>query len=148
MSDFIEFMLWVLLFLYLWGMGNAINRIEERQEPTIIHDTVYVETPSQWDSLISALIDVESNGNPMAVNASSGASGVLQIMPIYLQEVNRILGEERYTLDDRFDEIKSIEMFNILQGHHNPTRDIDKAIKLHNPNGGQAYMNKVKARMI
>lgn len=147
-----QFLLWLLLIVEMVTLYGAIkhdlNRIEEHQEPTIIHDTVYVETPSKWDSLISALIDVESNGNPMAVNASSGASGVLQITEIYLRDVNRILKEERYSLDDRFDADKSVEMFMIIQNHYNPERDIDKAIRMHNPGGGDWYYNKVKSRMI
>lgn len=105
------------------------------------HDTVYYET--EWSRLVSALIKVESNGNDKAVNATSGARGCLQIMPIYVREANRLLSEERYTFDDAFDRSLSLEMFEVIQNHYNPDRDIYKAIKLHNPNGGERYRNKV-----
>lgn len=110
----------------------------------IQRDTIYVET--EWSRLVSALIKVESNGNDNAVNEVSGASGCLQLMPIYVAEANR-LTNGNYTLEDRFDRIKSIEMFNIIQMHHNKHMDIEKAIKLHNPGAGQWYTERVLKQM-
>jgi len=34
-------------------------------------------------------------------------------------------------------------MFEILQNHYNPDKDIDKAIKLHNPKASQSYRTKI-----
>lgn len=95
-----------------------------------------------WNVLIKALIHVESRGNSMAVGSCDDV-GVLQITPIYLREVNRICGEERYVLEDRYDSTKSVEMFNIYQQHHNKKADITLAAKLHNPKAGHKYVDSV-----
>jgi len=42
---------------------------------------------------------------------------VLQIRPIMVREVNRLLGENKYTLKDRWNKAKSIEMFNVIRSH-------------------------------
>ena len=119
----------------------SINKKRVVEPEVIIQvDTVYVE--SDWSKMVSALIKVESNGRADAVNENSGATGILQIMPIYVAEANRISGRN-YTLEDRLDPRKSIEMFEIVQGHHNPNRNIEKAIRSHNPTAGDWYYNRV-----
>ena len=113
-----------------------------------VHTTKTVETTDmpdsiQWVKIINAIIRVESSGIETAVNSNSGATGVLQIMPIYVSEANRILGRKKFTLRDRLNKEASIEMFNIIQEHYNPEHNIRKAIHLHNPNAGEDYYNKV-----
>lgn len=112
-------------------------------EGKCVSDTV---TRTEWDIFVQALIFVESEGKPNAVGKTNDV-GILQITPIYVREVNRILGEERYTLEDRVDVDKSLEMFAILQEYHNPDRDIDRAIHLHNPGAGQWYKDRIVNRM-
>lgn len=97
-----------------------------------------------WDKFITAVAWTESRHCDTAVS-NKGAVGYLQIMPIYVAEVNRILGEDKYTLADRTNRAKSIEMFNILQNYHNPGHSIDRAIQLHNPRAGKGYSNEIKA---
>ena len=81
-------------------------------------------TPIIQDSLIDAIIHVESRGDSMAYNAKEDAVGVLQIRPIMMREVNRLLKENKYTLDDRWSKSKSIEMFNVIKQHTlNPTNE-------------------------
>ena len=81
-------------------------------------------TPIIQDSLIDAIIHVESRGDSMAYNAKEDAVGVLQIRPIMMREVNRLLGYNKYTLDDRWSKSKSIEMFNVIKQHTtNPTNE-------------------------
>ena len=104
------------------------------------------QKPSEWDIFIQALIQVESEGKSNAVGKTNDV-GILQITPIYVKDVNRILGEERYTLAERTDIEKSLEMFEILQNHYNPSKSIDKAIKLHNPRAGQSYRIKIMNKM-
>lgn len=101
---------------------------------------------SEWDIFIQALIQVESEGKADAVGKANDV-GILQITPIYVKDVNRILGEEKYDLGCRTDTEKSLEMFEILQGHYNPSKSIDKAIKLHNPKAPQSYRNKIMKQM-
>tara|TARA_R110001592_G_scaffold293612_1_gene563244 strand:- start:466 stop:873 length:408 start_codon:yes stop_codon:yes gene_type:complete len=81
-------------------------------------------TPIIQDSLIDAIIHVESRGDSMAYNAGEDAVGVLQIRPIMMREVNRLLQENKYTLADRWSKSKSIEMFNVIKDHTtNPTNE-------------------------
>lgn len=111
-----------------------------------ISDNVLIERAvvplEEWELMIQALIIVESEGNPLATGKTNDV-GILQITPVYIAEVNRILGKHIYTLEHRTDIEKSIEMFEIYQSHHNPHKDIVRAIKIHNPRAGQWYLDKV-----
>jgi len=61
--------------------------------------------------------------------------------------VNRILKEERYTLVDRTNPDKSVEMFSVMQDYWNPDHDIELAIYLHNPGAGDWYRKRILNRM-
>ena len=76
-----------------------------------------VEQPIAIDTLLNAVMAVESNFDTMAYNEKEDAAGVLQIRPIIVREVNRLLGEGKYTLKDRWSKAKSIEMFNVIRSH-------------------------------
>lgn len=80
--------------------------------------------------LITAIAKVESGLNEKAV--SRDCVGYLQIRPCLVQECNNTLEKQkstkRYTLNDRFSKVKSIEMFYIIQDKFNPTYDIERAI--------------------
>lgn len=101
--------------------------------------------PDRLQKVVKAIIRVESKGNSKAYRKAGNCAGILQITPIYVTEVNRILEEERYSLEDRYDTIKSLEMFTIYQNSKNPKHNIHKAIKLHNH--GKAYHKKVMAAL-
>jgi len=74
------------------------------------------------NNLIDAIIYVESRGDINAYNAKENAVGCLQIRPIMLREVNRLLGYNKYKLTDRWNKEKSIQMFNVIKKHTtNPT---------------------------
>jgi hypothetical protein len=76
------------------------------------------------NNLIDAIIYVESRGDVNAYNAKENAVGCLQIRPIMLREVNRLLGYNKYQLTDRWNKVKSIEMFNVIKEHTtNPTNE-------------------------
>jgi len=76
-----------------------------------------VEKPIAIDTLLNAVMAVESNFDTMAYNEKEDAAGCLQIRPIMVREVNRLLGEDKYTLKDRWSKAKSIEMFNVIRSH-------------------------------
>jgi soluble lytic murein transglycosylase-like protein len=76
-----------------------------------------IEQPIAIDTLLMAVMAVESNFDTMAYNAKENAAGVLQIRPIMVREVNRLLGQDKYTLKDRWNKAKSIEMFNVIRSH-------------------------------
>lgn len=95
-----------------------------------------------WQPVIDAIIEVESEGDD---NAKSGASvGAMQITPILVAECNNILKQrkqkKRYTLADRRNRQKSVEMFLLIQSWFNPKRDVELAIR--SWNGGMHYSAK------
>jgi hypothetical protein len=65
-------------------------------------------------TLISILCVVESNSDPNAIGDNGSAVGILQIHPSYVHEVNRLSGFERFTLDDRYDPVKSRRMVSFM----------------------------------
>jgi hypothetical protein len=92
-----------------------------------------------WNPVMDAIIQVESEGNARAVSGNS--VGVMQITPILVQDCNDILkkrkSKKRFSLADRYDEAKSKEMFLLIQSHYNPLNSIEKAIR--SWNGGVNY---------
>ena len=90
--------------------------------------------------LIESIIQVESNGKHLAINIKEDAVGVFQIRRIMVQEVNRIIGSNTFTFDDRFNPDKSLQMFIIIQGRYNPTMDLEIAAR--SWNGGLRGMSK------
>ena len=86
-------------------------------DTTAENSVVSSKTPT-FNDFIDAVIFVESSGNDRAYNEEEDAVGCLQIRPIMVREVNRVLRRAklhiRYTLDDRWDREKSIEMFRIM----------------------------------
>lgn len=139
----------VILFLLILNYFQQCEVTENSDEAKkIITDLIISEDSNldvqikEWHTFISALIEVESMGKDSAIGKSNDV-GVLQITPIYVEETNRILGENKYNLDDRFDRYKSIEMFTVINEKHNPEKSFNKALRLHNPNAGNAYKIKV-----
>ena len=99
-----------------------------------VADNVGVSVPdtlSDWNTLQLAIAMTESEFNPKAIGKTKDY-GVYQITPIYVKEVNRLLGGQVYTHNQAFDIKKSVEMFNALQSFKNPDQDIEKAIYYHN----------------
>jgi hypothetical protein len=65
-----------------------------------------VEEPIIEDPLIAAIIQVESGGDTLAYNSKEDAVGCLQIRPIMVREVNRLVGKDSFTLYDRWSKVK------------------------------------------
>lgn len=74
----------------------------------------------QATSLVASIIEVESGGDPNAIGDGGKAVGVLQIHPIMVREVNRILQREEYTCSDRLDPVRSVDMFWVYTNHYSP----------------------------
>ena len=98
---------------------------------------------SEWETTQLALILTESQMDSLAVGKDNDL-GILQITPIFVDEVNRLVGKDLFTHQDALSPEKSLQMLAIYQEHKNPSHDTDKAIQLHNPKGGYAYARKVK----
>ena len=117
--------------------------------------TSFKKLSFDWNPVMDAIIQVESDGNPRAVSGNS--VGVMQITPVLVKECNDILKKQksnkRYTLDDRYSVEKSKEMFLLIQKYFNPENNVEKAIR--SWNGGMKYSiratnkyyKKVLARM-
>ena len=102
--------------------------------------------PFDWNSVMEAIIQVESGGNPNAVSGKS--VGAMQITPICVKECNIILQKRgsklRYTMNDRYDVKKSKQMFLLIQSQHNKANNVEKAIR--SWNGGPRYSVKATNR--
>lgn len=110
---------------------------------------------SDIDYLVNAMIVIESSGDSMAYNYSTDAAGILQIRPIMVREVNRLLKDNNfdkiYSLDDRFNRTKSIDMFHIWRTLKHPDDDFEVLARCWNggPQGYKShltieYWNRVK----
>lgn len=129
----------VLLFVFTANL-YAFAENNETQSPQF-----------DWNPVMDAIIQVESEGNPKAVSGNS--CGAMQITPILVRECNNILKrrkiKKRFKLSDRFNVAKSKEMFILFQSVHNPQNSIEQAIRSWNGGlrysikGTQRYFNKV-----
>ena len=98
--------------------------------------------------LIEALIQVESSGKEDCVGDKHliiPSIGVLQIRPIMVREINRILKiqgkDKRYKNKDRYSRVKSIEMFIIWRDYHHKD-DNDEVISRCWNGGPKGYKRK------
>ena len=103
--------------------------------------------------LWEAVCRVESNGNPRAVGDGGKAAGIAQIWAITVKDINRFAGT-RYTLSDRFDPVKSKEMFNLYVEHYGKGRSLQYKARLWNggPGGNSktatiAYWKKIQKHL-
>ena len=132
-----------ILYVVEVGFQRFVFTDCEVHNETIEQPAQIESTTDTWDIFIESLIQVESGGNDFIVGDNDDG-GCLQLTPIFLAEANEIIGQKGYyKLEDRFDREKSIEIFNVINAYHNPHRDIEKAIRLHNPRAGNEYRDKV-----
>lgn len=111
--------------------------------PTIIVDDY--DSLTEWQIFIMALVEVECERNPKA-KSNKNAIGPFQITKIYVEEINNLYNTD-FVLEDAWNLDKALTMFEMMNDRYNPTRDIDKAIKLHNPGAGKWYGKRIKDRM-
>lgn len=110
-----------------------------------------------WNPVINAIIQVESEGNAKAIDKSGKSCGIMQITPGHVRECNRILklrkSKKRYEMNDRFSVSKSKEMFLLFQSFYNPKNSVEQAIRSWNggmgytKRGTQKYFVKVMSKM-
>jgi len=110
------------------------------------------------DCLVEAIIQVESRGDSTAKGDRGWAVGILQIWPIMVREVNRILekngSDVRYVYTDRLSVKKSIEMFHIWREYYHSDSDWETIARCWNggPSGSshhntKCYWHKVKKEL-
>lgn len=131
----------IAIFALGFIIGAKAFKVDSKADsPT---DSADYQQISEWETTQLALILTESQMDSLAVGKSNDL-GILQITPIFVDEVNRLVGKDQFTHQDALSPEKSLQMLAIYQEHKNPTHDTDKAIQLHNPKGGYAYARKVK----
>ncbi len=153
----------LLGFMPLFMGMNTTQELEVCYEETTIKiKPKTIHSPVLSDNLIRAIIMVESNGNDSAVGdkhlIGNEAIGALQIRPIMVREVNRILKIQgktnRFNLKDRFDRQQSIRMFMVWKNFHH--KDSNNEIIARNWNGGpkgykikrtEKYWNKIEKQL-
>lgn len=152
--------IFVVFLILLLSNRNVSNPIETSYQslPKVESNDKKVEVKimkRNLDKLIKVLIRIESNGNVNAVNKITGASGCLQILPIMVEEVNRISKIKKYNLkfewDDVWDLQKSIMMFKIYTNFYSKNESYEVISKRWNggPTGEmkqstEDYWNRVQ----
>ena len=103
--------------------------------------------------LWEAVCHVESGGNALAIGDKGRAAGIAQIWGRTVADINRFAGT-RYTLNDRFDPVKSKEMFNLYVEHYAKGRSVEFKARVWNggPQGAQkvatlSYWAKIKKHL-
>ena len=94
-------------------LNRHIDSIQRR------YDIFDSEPQIDFMHVLSAIIQVESGGNPNAHAKGEDAVGILQIRKCMVDDINRILKSKTYSYEDRWCEEKSIEMFDIFCEHYN-----------------------------
>ncbi len=145
----------IIALLILLVMCLTFGLIMEYERPDTPVEAIEKTTV---DDLMDAIEQVESGGDVNAVG-EAGELGCMQIRKIYVDDVNRILGHDKYTYGDRRDRAKSRKMTEIYIYHYaiGIVYKVDDGLlevmaRIHNggPNGYKkestlAYWEKVKA---
>lgn len=151
-----------VLPVFISSNSTEINYEREIEQPIVELDRKDIPDVITDADLVTALIHVESRGNDSAIGdrhlVGEEAVGALQIRPIMVREVNRILkiqkSDKRFKLKDRFERDKSIEMFYIWKNYHH--KDSEPEVIARNWNGGPKgfksnrtvkYWNKVEKQL-
>ena len=140
------------LLFFPFGFTGGGNYVGESPLTPNIKDLVVttptVLPPQPVDELVNALIYVESRGVDSAIgdiHLKTPSIGVLQIRPVMVREVNRILKKtgstQRFKLKDRFDRQKSISMFLFWKNYHHPKDGFEEIARCWN-GGPRGYKNK------
>ena len=89
---------------------------------TMVSQEIEKEVPDEQMFRVSTLLDaieyVESKGDVNAIGDKGQAVGCMQIHPIMVKDVNRILRRTEYTLNDRYDREKSHQMCTTYLNHY------------------------------
>lgn len=117
---------------------------EVQIEVDVVEPTIKIKEHQNLEPLIMAMMWVESRHNDSAYNKREDAVGCLQIRPIMLAECNRILElqntDKRYTLEDRWSRIKSIQIFYVVNNYHHNNGTYEEIARAWN--GGPKWAEK------
>ena len=138
----------ILAVLSMSAIGTISYLTEKnknlKEEITRLQQAPSVKESHNWEIFIDALAQIESSGDPAKIGEKNSV-GLLQIRPVILADANRILGQDKYKDEDRLSAVKSIEIFNVIQNHYNPSHDRQLALKIWNSRASVGYHRKVMA---
>lgn len=103
--------------------------------------------------LWEAVCHVESGGNALAIGDKGRAAGIAQIWGRTVADINRFAGT-KYALNDRFDPVKSKQMFILYTEHYAKGRSVQFKARVWNggPQGAYkgatlAYWRKIQSKL-
>lgn len=100
-----------------------------------------------FDPMLIAFMQVESNFDTDTINRL-GYGGILQIGSEMVEEANRISRikgiNQSFTLTDRLDSTKSVQMWYIVQNYWNESYALKRACIVWNPLASINYYRKIK----
>ena len=136
---------------------TSVNEPEQRlyeierlpiEQIKIEHKTKIKPIVRDLGDLVRAMVWVESKGDPKAFAKREEAVGVLQIRPIMVNEVIRLLhkfdSDKFYTLEDRWSETKSIEMFYVIYNYYHKDSSYEEIARCWN--GGPKGLQKKQTK--
>lgn len=142
-------------FILLVALSDNKGNAKTPHETQPIEESESLQHEEDIQDLINAIIEVESGGNPRAIGDSGQAVGILQIWPITVKDANRILGDRIFSLEDRFDPYKSIDIFLTITEHYSRNESFEVIARRWNggPTGEKKaatkkYWEKVKSALL
>jgi hypothetical protein len=152
--------LYLLLVLCVFSLRvYAPNELSKRplekpieDKDLFLLDNLLTDLNIHINALLWAQIMQESRANTKAYNLKEDAAGILQIRPVKLRAINRMLKKTgsnlQFTLEDRWDQSKSIQMWYLNMNNSNPNYDVREACLLWNGrgkdgNGSTSYFNEI-----
>lgn len=101
---------------------------------------------NMYDTLIEAVVQVESHGDVWALNVKEQATGAFQIRPCRIDHFNRLTGKH-YTMPDMFNYKKAREVFLYFAVWYG--KDFETISRNWNGAGEMTddYWNKVKRKL-
>lgn len=130
--------------LLMVGCSSSTETKKETITDTLPQETRAKERIDTIFAMADAFAMQESRMTENAVSPCGKYVGCLQISEIMVREANRVLGEELYSYNDRYDAGCSYGMFKAVMEHHNPTLNIDKAVDIWNGKAQKSYRENVK----
>ena len=134
----LKIIVYIILGAGMFCLGASVEKNVKLHKIECVEDKL-----DAWEMLELSIMKTESEFNTSAVGKTHDI-GLMQITPIYVAEVNRLLDTMKFSHADAFNAVSTLEMFNIIQNAKNSEKDFVKAINIHNPGGAAIdYYNKV-----
>ena len=130
------------LFLAFFAFGLLTSTAKPHADTTVAPSAAGANAADgfNWQNLLDAIAEVESANDPNAVGDGGRAVGLYQIHPVYVEDVNRIIGTQKYRLSDRANPITSAKMVRIYLSHYGNGKSVGELARIHN--GGPAGYKK------